>query len=882
MRGRYAIFAGAILGAILLFSLNQAHAVIKAETPLKAIEGSAVYILVGKVEKYFPEKPAMLVVMTEEIKGKAPFRQLPINCKVEDVKSAKENQIEPLLKRFGPDMEIIFFLAPRGKSYTTFAFANGTWFQLRGTKTGVKDEVVFNLLSAEPYFRKSYMGTTEELRKLLKDHAAGKAKLPPINDKVQPGLGPEYKEKGEGKKVGSTSILWTPRGEGTPEPLGFGVPHPRAYHKSTVCALRSTFLLFAFYTSPGSQGPLFAVIPTIGLGAPLAILAILFPSIFGGVFVLFRQWMAFITLLSLNSTLLIVHTLFADTLPRGNWWAKPEAIWLLMSLCTFVCAFWAWRRQLNALSDGDPEAPQKTELLVLIFMTASCILTTVVMWYLAQPIRWSDVGWTLTVVMTIGIGVGTLYRCWSALKKPAPFGSMPLATEGVILGAMLLGHVAFVPAIFGSGVDMSGAVEGTEQSGSVSAKVAPVKEKWVFTAPANILGMFASSPLVDGDAIYASYSDAQHRATLVRLDRATGLQKWEFFCKNDDLRQMISTPCLADGKLYFGEGFHDDLNCNVFCVDAEKGEELWRFKTAGQTESSPTVAHGKVYAGAGNDGVYCLDAKSGAKLWRYPPDQVGIKTQVAYQGRLLRFCGGMAVVGNRLYCGSGVDRNIKGDNDKGETALLCLDAANGKLLWKASAPYPVWSTPVVKDGDVYVTSGNGDVFSDAPLPDKPGGALQCFDAQTGKEKWRIDVDNGIIETPAVDAHRIYFGCRDGNVYCVNRSDGKERWKRFLESPIIATPVLDSDPVYERTVSVFALSTAGKVECMNPHSGDRYWSFAPTNKLAATSTSPRLVVTRTPDGFARQLYFGCGIGGGPVNVYDNRPVFYCLEDKVKVE
>src|SRR5471030_1840049 len=31
--------------------------------------------------------------------------------------------------------------------------------------------------------------------------------------------------------LGSPSILWTPRGEGTPEPLGFGVPHPRACQK---------------------------------------------------------------------------------------------------------------------------------------------------------------------------------------------------------------------------------------------------------------------------------------------------------------------------------------------------------------------------------------------------------------------------------------------------------------------------------------------------------------------------------------------------------------------------------------------------------------------------------------------------------------------------
>src|SRR6185369_17286727 len=39
-------------------------------------------------------------------------------------------------------------------------------------------------------------------------------------------------------------------------------------------------------------GLLFGVIPTLGVGAPLAILALLFPTVFGGVFVLFRQWLA--------------------------------------------------------------------------------------------------------------------------------------------------------------------------------------------------------------------------------------------------------------------------------------------------------------------------------------------------------------------------------------------------------------------------------------------------------------------------------------------------------------------------------------------------------------------------------------------------------------
>ncbi len=844
----------AVLGVFFVLGWHHAHAVITAPTPLKKFEGDAVYILVGKVEKYYPEKPAMMVNAVDDIKGKAPFRQLPINCKVADEKDFKQNLIEPLLKRFGPEMEIIFFLTPHGKkSYITFAYANGTWFQLHGTKVD-KDGVVFNLKSAEPYFRKAFKGTTEELRKLLKEHAAGKAKLPELNDKEKPGLGPEYKEKGERKK----------------EKVG---------------APGKNFFLFTSYSTLDSGASLFAVIPTVGLGAPLAILALLFPTVFGGVFVLFRQWMALITVISLNSALMIVHWLLMEYQPallRNTWWSTEASLWFLMTMFTFACAIWAWRRQLDALSAGDTDVPQRTELLVLAFMTVSCVATTIVLWFITEKISWSgDIGWTLTVVMTLGVLAGTLYKCRNAFRTPAPFGSMPVTTEGVVLGAMLLGHLAFVPAILAGNVNTAGSVEGGQQSGNLSAQVAPVVKKWDFTVDPAIKGMFASPPIVHGDAVYAAYSRTNGYAVLVRLDRQDGAKKWECFGKDDDLRQLISTPCLADGKLYFGEGFHFDKNCHVFCIDAASGDEVWRFKTAGQTESSPTVVNGKVYIGAGNDGVYCLDAKDGKKVWQYPQEAAPDQPRIGFKERLLRFGGGMVVVGDKLYCGTGIDRAQ--ENDKGETAVLCFDANDGKLLWKAPAPFPVWSTPVIKDGRIYVTSGNGDVFLDATAPERKGGALQCLDANNkGAEIWRVTLDNGVIGSPAVDAHRIYFGCRNKKVYCVSRADGKERWKRDLGSAIVAAPVLDCDPLYERSLNVFTLSTAGNVCCLNPRTGEIVWRYDLTAQNAAISTSPRLVVTRTPEGYTRQLYFGCGLGGGTSAFNENRPVLYCLEDKVIVE
>ncbi len=831
------MYRTAVIVIIALLASQQAFGVITAKLPLKAIERSANFVLVGKVEKYFAEKPAMLVNAIDDIRGKAPFRELSINLHVADAELRKKNLIDPLLKRFGPDLEIVFFITQKENNLITFAFTNGSWFQLYGSVTA-KDKAVFQLTSAEPYFRKSFNGSTAELRKLLKDAVAGKAKLPSkVDDKVEPGLGPEY----------------TPK-------------------KSS--ALRKRL--------PGvgatSGGPLFAVIPTIGLGAPLAILAILFPSIFGGVFVLFRQWMAFITLLSVNSTVLLLHVFCASLLPRDSWWTTRAAAWIVMSLASFACTYWAWRRQLNMLADGEPDAPPRTELAVLGFMSAGCGLMTLGLAIFSQPILWSDISWTLTVVMTLAIVVGLAVRVWHAARSRGPFAAPPISTEGVIVSAMLFGHLAFAPLFASGNIDASGAVTGKQQSSEVQGKISAVTAKWIYTAPENVFGMFANSPLVDGDAVYSSFSDATQRATMVRLDRHTGLQKWQFYGKKADLRQMISTACIADGKLYFGEGFHDDQNCRLFCIDAETGKELWTFATKGQTESSPTVADGRVYIGAGNDGVYCLDAKKslaegkGVVAWRFPPKD--------YKGRLLRFGGSMHVVGDRLYCATGVDRNEK--NDKGETALFCFDAVTGKELWRSPAPYPVWSSPVIRDGKVYVASGNGDVFSDAPAPEKPGGAVQCIDAADGKELWRKTFPNGIIEGPAVDGHRIYFGCRDGHAYCIRRSNGEPVWKYFLESPIVAAPVLDCDAQGERTLSAFFMTTGGRVCCMSAHNGDINWTFDLRDKRPLTSTSPRLVVTRTDDGYRRQLYFGCGLGGGAVDVYDNRPTFYCLEDQVLVK
>jgi outer membrane protein assembly factor BamB len=800
---------------MLLACVPMAHAVIMVLTPLRTVLDTSQFIVVGVVDKFYPEKPAMLLKVTEDLKGKLPTRELPMLLKG-DEEAEKGKQIPLLLKRLGPDLPVILFLNKRGMNFTGLGFTNGTWFSLTGQQTD-DTRVILNLTHAEPYLRRTFKGTTDEMKDVVVGATIGKTKPPEYDAKEPPGYGPELPAKK------SASLL----------------------HR---------------------RGALFGVIPTIGLGGPLALLAILFPALFGGVFVLFRRWTAFITVLSINSTLTLVYWLAGPQL-RGTWLGNPYAQWTLMSAVILFGVLWAWRRHLTYLTDpAEMPAPRKTEFLVLLFMTITSAASLVLLWYLSDSrvgVK-TDLAWMLMLMLTLGMAAAFLYNAWRHFTG----STIPLATEGVLLGVALLGHLGYAGYRWNADSGYAGrAEEGSQASFRVES---------LWTYQTDDPGVVLATLCIDGDRIYAAAahpSPTLKLSTLACLDRATGKKIWDSIDTLPDLKEMISSPVLADGRLYFGEGFHDDANCRFFCVDAASGKKIWDYQTTSQTESTPALAHGRVFFGAGNEGVLCLDAATGKKLhWRYPDNPK--------QGRLFRVGSGILVDGKRVFFGSGVARNQP--QDKGETALVSLDADTGKLLWKVPADYPCWSQPILFDKKLYVTLGNGDIVQDALAPEKPGGQVLCLDPDTGKEHWRFDLPNGVIEKPAVDADHVYVGCRDMQVYCLGRFDGKERWRRFLESPVIAAPVPVKASDSDLTRSVIVTATGGKVAALHPHDGGAQWTYSLAgdtfDQRPHLSSTPRVVTTSTETEERRRIYFG----GGPYDMNSRKAAVHCLEDVVKLK
>lgn len=367
---------------------------------------------------------------------------------------------------------------------------------------------------------------------------------------------------------------------------------------------------------------------------------------------------------------------------------------------------------------------------------------------------------------------------------------------------------------------------------------------WAFEAERR--GGVVSAPLVAGDRVFASaiHSTAFRNAGAVYgLDRATGKVVWRF----DDAGRMQHTcsgPCLADGRLYVGEGMHANFTCKLYCLDAASGRKLWDFTAEGHVESGPCAAGGRVFFGAGDDGLYCLDAASGEKRWQLRgPFHIDSSP---------------AVSGKRVYTGSGVSLLHR------TTEAMCLDAEDGKVLWRVPTDLPVWSPPAVDGDEVFFGLGNGRLQVAAQPPERPAGALLCLGVEDGHQRWRFDTADAVFGGAALSRAHVFFGSREGRCYCLERRTGRLCWKYEAGSPVMTAPAY-------RDGRLYVVSTAGRVCCLDAADGRVRWGF---DVAAHTRASPKLYSSPVVvDGPGRRVYFGgeLEVPGG------NAAVVYCLRE-----
>ena len=224
---------------------------------------------------------------------------------------------------------------------------------------------------------------------------------------------------------------------------------------------------------------------------------------------------------------------------------------------------------------------------------------------------------------------------------------------------------------------------------------------------------------------------------------------------------------------------------------------------------------------------------------------------------------GPAVADGRVYL---MDYDLReGDianapNDRttlaGRERVLCLDAANGRLLWKHEydCPYAISyasgprCTPTVVDGRVYTLGAEGNLF--------------CLDAATGRVHWSKDFKKdyaaptplwGFCGHPLVDGNRLLclVGGEGSVAVAFDKDTGRELWRALSasESGYCPPSMIESAGVRQ-----LVIWDADKINALDPATGTVLWSQPLKPAYGMSIMAPRVAATKQG-----QVLFASGIG-----------------------
>jgi outer membrane protein assembly factor BamB len=106
-------------------------------------------------------------------------------------------------------------------------------------------------------------------------------------------------------------------------------------------------------------------------------------------------------------------------------------------------------------------------------------------------------------------------------------------------------------------------------------------------------GATEASPAVAYNTVYIPTSNGAYA-----LDTENGTVKWS---RPLDGEYSVSSPAVADGKVYFGLD-----NGYVYALDAFNGDLVWSYKTEGAVQSSPAISDGLLFVGSSDGNLYAI------------------------------------------------------------------------------------------------------------------------------------------------------------------------------------------------------------------------------------------------------------------------------------
>ena len=258
--------------------------------------------------------------------------------------------------------------------------------------------------------------------------------------------------------------------------------------------------------------------------------------------------------------------------------------------------------------------------------------------------------------------------------------------------------------------------------------------------------------------------------------------------QNNEIDDILSSPILVDGKLYFG-----DIDRYFYRLDAASGSIEWSVQLNGRILGSfPTLIDDVIYIGNESGTLYAISAESGESIW-----SLDLNNDIL---------GCPIVLENRLYLT---------DNDG---ILYCIDVQSGELIWFKDECLSN-STLAVNDNILYSLTQCS--YSDPEIDFK----LYAFDAISGDILWS-DGYSGVgarDATISVKDDKLIFGTA-GFIYCINADTREVEWRYEDDSRIKFN---SSAAIKDDKLFIGSWTTASPVFdpfllCLDLETGEEIW------------------------------------------------------------
>ncbi len=195
----------------------------------------------------------------------------------------------------------------------------------------------------------------------------------------------------------------------------------------------------------------------------------------------------------------------------------------------------------------------------------------------------------------------------------------------------------------------------------------------------------------------------------------------------------------------------------VEAFDRQTGKTVWSVTVDGRISAPASFAEGRLYQPSDDGTLYALDIKDGSELYR-----------VKLDGPIA----GAVAIGDLVYA-----TDVRGE-------VAGVDPASGEIRWRITLDGPIWTSPSVAGGQLYVGHS--------------GGGLVAIDGGDGRILWQYDAVDVIRASALVVNDYVIFGTMSGKLYSLKRTDGSVVQSRQLKGAIVQTPVSDGTNVYVAT------------------------------------------------------------------------------------